>query len=147
MIEETAIIVKCSGEYAWIETQRKSACGQCAANKACGTSVLSKLFGSKTSQMKAINQAQAIEGDTVVVGLKESALVTGSVIVYMLPIISMLFFAIIGKVLAQQWLLPIEPMSIFFAVIGLVLAGIWIRIYTARIKSDSNYQPVVLRRL
>lgn len=147
MIEETATIVKCSGDYAWIETERKTACGQCAVNKACGTSVLSSMFGKKTSQMQAINKVHAAEGDAVVVGLQESALILASFIVYLLPIVSLIIFAMIGKVLAQQWLLPVEVMSIAFAIVGLLLAGFWVRLYSKRIKSSPRYQPVILRKL
>ncbi|MDH5571831.1 MAG: SoxR reducing system RseC family protein [Gammaproteobacteria bacterium] len=148
MIEETAIIIECDGEYAWIEAQRKTACGQCNVNKACGTSTLSKVLGNKSTRMRAINQAQAQKGETVLVGLHESALLTGSFVVYIIPIACMLLFAIFGKLIAQQWLFQSgEGLSIIFGIIGLFVAAIWIRFFSRRIKSDTHYQPVVLRKL
>ncbi len=54
MITENAIVVSIDNNQTWIETQRKSVCGQCAANKGCGTSVLSKVIGNKFSKMKVI---------------------------------------------------------------------------------------------
>ena len=148
MIEETAVIIECDGEYAWIEAQRKTACGQCDVNKVCGTSTLSKVLGNKSTRMRAINKAQAQKGETVLVGLHERALLTGSFMLYIVPIVSMLLFSIFGKLVAQQWLIQSEEgLSIIFGLIGLVVAAIWIRIFSRRIKSDLHYQPVVLRKL
>ena len=148
MIEETAVIIECDGDYAWIEAQRKSACGQCNVNKACGTSTLSKVLGNKSTRMRAINKAQAKKGESVLVGLHESALLTGSFMLYIIPILSMLIFAIFGKMIAQYWLIQSEEgVSIIFGIIGLLLAALWIRIFSLRIKSNARYQPVVLRKL
>ncbi len=148
MIEETALVVKCEGEFAWVEAQRKSACGQCGVNKACGTGTIAKIWGQKTAQMKAINQAQAREGETVLIGLQESALVQGSLIIYLLPIVSMILFAIFGDQMAAQWqLASAEAASIVFGIIGFVLAGIGVKIFSRHVSSDVRYQPVILKRL
>ncbi len=148
MIEETAIVVKCEGEFAWVEAQRKSACGQCGVNKACGTGTIAKIWSRKTTQMKAINKAQAHEGETVLIGLQESALVQGSLIIYLLPIVSLVLFAIFGEQMAEQWqLASAEATSIVFGIIGFVLAGILIKIFSRHIQSDVRYQPVILKRL
>ncbi len=147
MIEETATVVKCEGEFAWVEAQRQTTCGSCAANKGCGTSVLAKIVGKKVARMKAINRAQAREGDTVIVGMNEAALVKGSLAVYLLPLVFMLLFAVTGKVVATQMEWSTEPVVILFAVIGLLTAAVWLRGFTRRIQYDNEYQPVVLRRL
>ena len=148
MIKETAVVVKCEGEFAWVEAQRKSACGQCGANKACGTGTIAKIWGQKTAHMKAINRAQAHEGDTVLIGLQESALVQGSLIIYLLPLVSMLLFAIFGEQMAPQWqLASAEATSIAFGIIGFLLAGIGIKIFSRHVQSDIRYQPVILKRL
>jgi len=148
MIEETAVVVKCDGEFAWVEAQRKSACGQCGVNKACGTGTIAKIWGQKTSQMKAVNKVQAHEGETVLIGLQESALVQGSLIIYLLPIVSLVLFAIFGELMAEQWqLASTEATSIVFGVIGFALAGVFVKIFSRHIQSDIRYQPVILKRL
>lgn len=147
MIEETATVVKCEGEFAWVEAQRQTTCGNCAANKGCGTSVLAKVIGKKVARMKAINKAEAHVGDRVIVGMNEAALVKGSLAVYLLPLIFMMLFAVTGKVVAAQMAWPTEAVVILFAVIGLVTAGLWLKSFTRRIQHDNEYQPVVLRRL
>ena len=147
MIEETATVVKCEGEFAWVEAQRQSTCGNCAANKGCGTSVLAKVVGKKVARMKAINKVNAHVGESVIVGMNEAALVKGSLAVYLLPLIFMMLFAITGNVVAVQMEWKSEWVVILFAVIGLVTAGLWLRGFTRRIQHDSDFQPVILRRL
>lgn len=147
MIEETATVVKCEGEFAWVEAQRQSACGNCAANKGCGTSVLAKIVGKKATRMRAINQIDAQVGDTVIVGLSEAGLLKGSLAVYFVPLLFMMLFAITGNVVARQMLWQTEQVVILFAVAGLAVAGIWLRRFTRRIQSNDVYQPVILRRV
>lgn len=147
MIEETATVVKCEGEFAWVEAHRQTTCGNCAANKGCGTSVLAKVIGKKVARMKAINKANAQVGDKVIVGMNEAALVKGSLAVYLLPLVFMMLFAVTGNVVAVQMAWQTEPVVILFAVIGLLTAGVWLRGFTRRIQFNNEYQPVVLRRL
>ena len=85
MLEETAIVISTRGEHAWVEAQRQSTCGACAANKGCGTSMLSKLFGRKVARMKALNVAHATAGDAVIVAMNEATFLKGSFMVYMVP--------------------------------------------------------------
>ncbi len=146
MIEETAIIIKCEGDVAWVETQRQSTCSRCHAKNACGTSVLSKWLGSKAARVRALNRIHAREGETVTVGLQEAALLKSSFMVYFLPLLVMLLFAITGKLLANQIHWPAEPVVIVFAVSGLGISALLVRRFSARIQSDQRYQPVILRR-
>ncbi len=148
MIEETAVIIQNQGEYALVEAQRQSACGQCKVNKGCGTSVLARVVGQKTTRMRVLNPLQAREGETVVIGLHESAMLTGSLAVYLLPLLCLLLFAITGKIVAEQLMIPaVEITSIIFAILGMFVAILWLRLFTRRIANDSRYQPVILERL
>lgn len=147
MIEETAIVVERSGGFAWVETQRRSTCGTCGANKSCGTSVLANVVGRKTARMKAINTIDAAVGDEVVVGLRESALLIGSVAVYLVPLLCMLGGAMLGRILAVQWgVIAVEPVTVVAGLLGLLSGGLWLRGFTKRISNDERYQPVILRR-
>ncbi|MDY6979147.1 MAG: SoxR reducing system RseC family protein [Pseudomonadota bacterium] len=148
MIEETAIVTRCEGEHAWVEAQRKTACGQCQVNKGCGTAVLASVVGQKASHMRVLNTVQAREGETVVIGLHESAMLSGSLAVYLVPLLSLFLFAITGKVVAEQLMIgAVEGVSILFAGIGMLLAIVWLRAFNRRVANDSRYQPVILQRM
>lgn len=147
MIEESAQVVASEGDFVWVETRRQSTCGACAANQACGTAVLSKVLGQRRTRVRALNPGGAQVGDQVVVGLDEAALLRGSVAMYAVPLLALLAGSIIGSLLAKQWLLAGEALSIGLGLAGLLAGLVWLRGFTRRIRSDSRYQPVVLRRL
>jgi sigma-E factor negative regulatory protein RseC len=146
MIEESARVIRLEGEYAWVETQRKSVCGSCSANKGCGTSVLGKVLGQRRSYVRVLNPVEAKLGEEVVVGLGERAFVTGSLAVYAIPLLALLLGAIAG-----DWLAGLYQWSDIAAVAGglggLAAGFVWLWLFARRVGGDSRYQPVILRRV
>lgn len=147
MITENAIVVSVSKTETWIETQRKSVCGQCSASKGCGTSVLSKVMGNKLSKMKAINKVDAQTGDEVVVGLNEQMLLKGAFMTYMMPLLYLFLFAFIGQVLsANLQLQNNEIVVVLFSIFGFYLGLRQLKKFSVSISEDENYQPVILEK-
>jgi sigma-E factor negative regulatory protein RseC len=146
MLEETGYVVSVEGDYAWVETSRKSACQSCTVNKGCGTSVLAKMFGEKTNHIRAKNTLDATVGDEIVLGMQEGGLVKGSLIIYALP----LLFMILSSMLAEHFLTfgsqTDEFVTIFAGLFGLVAGFLVVRWFSSRMANDSRYQPVILRR-
>ena len=147
MITETAIVVSIENNQTWVETQRKSACGQCSANKGCGTSVLSKVIGNKLTKIKAINNIDAQVGDEVLIGLNEQSLLKGAFMTYMLPLVLMFIFSLFGQIVSENLMLQNnELLIIIFAIIGLLLGLQKVKIFSSAIAKDENYQPVILKK-
>jgi len=147
MITETAIVVLIEDNQTWVETQRKSACGQCSASKGCGTSVLSKVIGNKLSKIKAINNIDAQVGDEVVIGLNEQSLLKGAFMTYMLPLVFMFIFALVGQVIsANLQIQNNELLVIVFSVVGLLLGLRQVKTFSSAIAKDESYQPVILKK-
>lgn len=146
MIEETASVVRTDGDFAWVETQRQSACGSCAGSKGCGTAALSKVLGKRRTEVRALNRAGARVGDRVIIGIEESALVRGSLAVYAVPLLVMLLGAGLGEALGRAPGADANSLSMGFGLIGLGLGFLWLRRFTRRASRDPRYQPVVLRR-
>lgn len=147
MIEEPALVVACEDEYALVETQVQAACGSCQAGSGCGTSVLSSLFKRRYNQLRALNPIQAKPGQRVIIGLQEQALVLASLIVYLLPLVCMLLFAIGLQVIAEsrQWQGG-ELSSMLGALAGLVIGFFLVRVFSRRHQRDRSYQAVILRK-
>ena len=147
MITENAIVVSIENNQTWIETQRKSACGQCSANKGCGTSVLSKVMGNKLSTMKAINKINAQVGDEVIVGLNEESLLKGAFMTYLLPLLYLFLFSFIGQFIADYFQIQnAELVIITFAVIGFYFGMKKLKVFSRSIVNNENYQPVILKK-
>ena len=146
MIEEQAQVVDIKGDQLVLQAQTKSACGSCAANKGCGTSVLSKVVGRKFSHFQARNDVGASVGDTVIVGISEDALLKGSAMIYIVPIMTMLFFALMAEFL----LTPAQHHDLIVAVsalTGLAAGSVVARGYFHRRSRTQMYSPVVLRKI
>ncbi len=146
MIEEKAVVIKSEDGVAWVQTGRKTACGGCSLNKGCGVSVLERMLGERVMLLKALDPISTHQGDEVVIGIRESALVKGSVVVYILPLLAMILFAMLGSTVVAPWLgLPLEGTSIVMGGAGLGV-GFWgVSLFSRRIRQDSDYQPVILR--
>ena len=78
MIEEQGKVVALQNDWVWVETERKTACGQCSVSKGCGTSVLANVFGKKANSIAVMKTLPVKIGDEVIIGIEENSLVKGS---------------------------------------------------------------------
>lgn len=148
MIEETATIVRVEDHAVWVETRRKSSCGGCAAKNGCGVSVLDKLFAAKRSSLRVLAEPGYQPGEEVVIGIREQALVRGSLAVYSVPLLGLILGALAGTLAAGQGLTANAELSaILLGVTGFIAGLWWLRRFTRRISNDERYQPVVLHRV
>ena len=148
MIEERAIILSLdnasghsnSNQIATLEIERKTACGICGQTRGCGNSLWGKLFAHQSTAFKAQNLINAKVGDSVIVGINEKALLKSALLLYILPLASML----IGAILATQ-IHDTNVYAMLGALVGLVLGFVWVKGHAM----SSNYfklqQPVILR--
>jgi len=148
VLKENAYVVSVKDETAWVETQRKSSCGSCQARKSCGTSVLQKVMGNKRTRLKVNNPDHFSVGDEVVLGLKEDALVKGSLLLYALPLLIMFGFAFVMNFFFQVFDIEFtEGFSILFSMIGLGL-GFWIVFMSSRrLVDNTDYQAIILEKV
>jgi len=146
MIEETAIIIKREGEYAWVEKQRQSTCGSCSANKGCGTAVLGKVFEKRFVTVKARNQINAEVGAEVVIGLNESAMLKAAFLVYLLPLLIMITTAIFAEMVATMFQVELHDLSVAgLAIMGLLVTFKVVKRKMGNLANKSHYEPVIVR--
>ena len=141
MIEESGRIVAVDGDFAWIESERKSTCGGCAVRNGCGTSAIAKVLGQRRTRLRVVNSIHAGVGDEVVVGISESGLVRGSLAVYAAPLAGLFAGALTGNWLAGDS----ELAAVAGALAGFVAALLWLKRFSRRTEKDTAWQPVVLR--
>jgi sigma-E factor negative regulatory protein RseC len=147
MIEESATVVAVQGDQVLVQTQRQSSCQACSVKKGCGTSVLSKVIGTRVSQMSVPNRLQAEVGDEVLLGIEENALVKGSLLVYALPLILMLVFGLVAEVLASGLGWHSELPVVLAAISGFALSAGLVRLAMLRSAFSRQIQPRMLRIL
>jgi sigma-E factor negative regulatory protein RseC len=145
MIEETATVIAIEQGQLVLQVSTRTACGGCAAKKGCGTAALSGWLGRKMIHIRADNTVDARVGDEVVVGLGEDALLSGSVRIYLLPLLGLMLSAILADQLLDAGLQGRDLLVMLAAVagFGVVLSGT-----RSRLLVDSRIgrlSPVVLR--
>jgi sigma-E factor negative regulatory protein RseC len=145
MIEERAIILSLESQAdqsstATLEVVRKNACGLCGQTRGCGNSIWGKLLNHKSVNFTAQNNINAKVGDSVIVGIDEAALVKSALFLYIVPLASMFFGAIVASKLSDS-----EAASILGAGVGLVFGFLWVKGHTAGQSYYQNNQPKILR--
>lgn len=146
MIEERARVIAVEDGQLLLEAQTQSTCTSCAARQGCGTSVLSRWVGRKFTRFQVPNTVNATVGDEVVVGLAEKAMLQGSVLVYLLPLLAM----IAAAVLADS-LIATDAGARELRVLVSAMAGFGLMLYLSRLLLSSRGRrrgltPVVLRK-
>jgi sigma-E factor negative regulatory protein RseC len=145
MIEQTAHVVALEGEFAWVQTARKNSCQHCHTH-GCRNAVLGRLLGERTHRMRVLNHAAAEVGEKVLIGLREEALVRGSLAVYLVPLLGLLILAPVGEAIAAYWEMG-EGLSVLSGLGGLAMGSLWVRAYSIKTQRDMRYQPIILHVL
>ncbi len=121
MIEETAIVERVEGSYIWVSPAGMGgACNSCKSSASCSTNLLTTLLqGKQTKTVRVDNSLNAKVNDHIIVGIHPQGLLSGSVLIYLLPLVLLFVLALLGDQLFG------EMGSILAGVVGLVL-GLWI---------------------
>ena len=136
---ETGRIIAIEEHAVWVETQQKTACGNCIAKKGCGQSLLAGLHPDRMNQLKislaGYHGAAPKLHDTVSFEVPEHALLQGAMRVYLIPLLLMF----LGPALAvwQQWG---ELVQISLAGAGLFAGFVLLRWLDSR-ASGQAYTP------
>lgn len=139
MIEQQATVAAIDGADALVEVERQGACGSCAVKGGCGTSVIAGLLPRRRQLLRVANSQGALVGDRVEIGLPEAGLQTASLLMYGLPLLTLIAAAAAGQQLGGGDLAAALAGGAGLAV------GLWlVRRLAAR---AARLQPTMLRRL
>lgn len=146
MIEANAWVVKREQDETWVETERRSSCGNCSV-KGCGTGTLASLFKSKTVAMRVENDVDAKLGDEVVVAIPEALMLRGTLLVYIIPLLAMLLAALMMDMTLAESVTD-KSRELWLAGSGLAGLGLgfWgLRLYLAQGRVKEQYQGTIVR--
>lgn len=146
MLEEDALIVDQKDEFVWVEAMSKSSCNHCSARQGCGTASLQEWFNRSPNRLRITAKPGFSVGDRVVIGIPEQALVKGSFMIYMLPLVALIAGAMLGAAV-NDWLGwdSKDGASIIAGFVSFALSFRVIRRYTLKFSNRSDYQPVLIR--
>lgn len=145
MIKESGRVVAIEKDSLWVETIRQSTCGSCSAQKGCGHGLLNKVSSGQRNHLRVLlgdlSASEFAIDDEVDISIPEQVLVMGALIVYLLPLLSMLT----GALLVSNWY-PGDVPTFLGAVIGFVVGVLLVRYHARLNRNNENFQPVVLAR-
>lgn len=149
MIEQTARVVSTQHGHAWVLPSNSTNCKACSVKSGAGCSSAFSFFNATKTQCEPIyvqNPLHAKPGEEVVIGTQGNTLVLYSLLAYLLPLVSMLVFAILGSQVFQALSFPPEAGATLAGVAGL-FSGFKLANWLAVQMSQANetMHPVILR--
>jgi positive regulator of sigma E activity len=140
MSTEQGIVKQVEPGWAWVKAKRLWAISGCGCYDHCHTG-----DGGNKMVIKAVNQAQAREGDVVVLYLNTGAKFKCIAIVYLLPVFGILAGALSSNYLSG--LIGLDPSwgMALFTIIGVGTAIVLMRFLANRMASQERFTPIVKR--
>lgn len=136
-MKEIGLVVDIEDFNALVKIDRKTACENC---KGCG---LSSTDG-KSMIVHALNQANALKGDTVELDMETPNVLTAAFLIYTIPLIGLMFgilssYGVMNLVGRQS-----EALSLLIGIIFMGLAFLMIKKNESKIKKSQKFNPVVV---
>ncbi len=143
MIEQKVKVVKLFSDMAICESLSRTGCAKCEAGEGCGGGVFSKLFGSKTYQIEVLNKLQLQPGEKVTIGISESAITFGSLLLYFVPLLGLILGALIAELGQQK---PDELWTILMSIVGFFLGILLVKSNMKTKFFLKMFKPVMIQR-
>ena len=138
-LQETAIVSHTEGDFAFLKTDSSSQCGHCDSKSSCGS--LSLFNVTPKTDLKVENTLGLIEGDSVVVALPSNRLLLGTLLIYLFPLLSLLLFSVIGRMVGG------ETVSILAGFGGFFASLIIVKKLISHQSLASKFNPKLLRKV
>ena len=124
MLTETAKVIRRHGSHVELELQRGSACGSCELSQGCGTGAIGRLLRRRSRPLVIETDQNCEAGDEVQLLLPENSLVQASLLIYGLPLLSMVSAGLVASLaFDSDWLVATVTIGGFVG--GLAIAAIY----------------------
>lgn len=145
MIEEIAEVIRVERGYAHVRPLSSSTCKSCTSHSGCSSLAFFTPKQKVDTIIKVQNPVYARPGDQVIIGVSSGALVSNSLLTYFLPVLTLLFCAVLGSELFSLLSLNTEIGSIIFGFIGLVAGFYGSRVATSQTALCNSLDVLILR--
>ena len=145
MIAETGRVVGIDSDALWVETIQRSTCSSCSAQKGCGQGLMNKAFDGRRNQLRVLLYNQCADDfkldDQVDICIPERALVGGAMLVYLLPLMTM-----ITVMLIVSHFFVGDVAAAFGALVGFIGGMLILRVHARLIRHKPAYQARILAK-
>lgn len=144
MIIEIAVVKSVTGDQVSVQCESQSACNHCHASDNCGTGTVAKAFPHRTHRFTVTKTADVVAGDKIEIGLREKNLVTSAMLVYLLPLASILLSLGLGQYLSQLFQFEGEGLVILAAFVGGYIGFSCTRKLSVKLDQHFDLKPKML---
>ena len=145
MLVETGRVVAVENDGVWVETVRSSTCGSCAARKGCGHGLMNQISDGQRGLVRAlpgqVSPADCHLDDEVQISIPEEVILRGSVLVYILPLLTMLAGAGFAT---RTWAGGGDIAAALGAAAGIAVGLLLVRWHAHQHRDDQRLQPRLL---
>ncbi len=138
MLKEIGRVVAVEQQAVWVETIPSSLCGKCAAKAGCAQGVLARSSGHRglvrARETAALKASACAVDDQVEIAIPESAVLSGSVLVYLAPLLS----GIAGVLLVQGMA---EWITVLGFIVGLGIGFAFVRVAPRWLGREAHFEP------
>lgn len=117
-MSDKGIVVKITSSKIFLESYRDQPCGLCGKNQGCGNSLWGKFLNHKSDMIAVDNNIEVKQGDIVNIHYDERKLLKISLMIYFVPLASLLFFLSLA-----QYYLNSVGYSLLGAIFGIFFLG------------------------
>lgn len=138
-MDEIGVVLKTEGRFARVSIPKKGGiCEQCTM----GTCSVKE----EGSELDALNKVNAKEGQRVRVSIKSYTYVKGSLIVYGIPVLSLIAGAILGKEFAGNLTFLSADPDIVSAILGFsafFVSFALVKLWSLKAEKKLEYKPII----
>jgi len=147
MIEQSGVVTRVVASQAWVLLGGQSGCPACDAGQGCGAGIFARLLRRQAQEIELHNAIAARPGDTVRVGIPESAYLSLVLHAYGLPLLVGLAGAWISHQIGNSGMLQTGWLDALTLAGGLASAGLAWRLPTAGRRAALLQTPVQMLAL
>jgi sigma-E factor negative regulatory protein RseC len=136
MLKEKGLVTEVVGNIATVTTINQLACSSCKVADTCGNGIVEKYLSGQLFSSQINNTINAKVGETVFIQIPKSSITKASLIVYLIPLLGIMLFAIAATLLNLT-----ENLTILSSLSGLVLGMLVTKFYNHKILKKELYQP------
>ncbi|MCG2635179.1 MAG: SoxR reducing system RseC family protein [Gammaproteobacteria bacterium] len=143
MIEERVEVIRVQRGRAWVRPVAGSGCARCDAGTGCGAGLWQRAFGLRQRQIVLPDDGRFKEGDQLLLGITEGALLGSAAMLYLLPLVTLIAGAAVGTRMATAgapvWSVAVSALAGLAA--GLLVARCWAK------RGEKSLTPGITRMI
>lgn len=139
MIEEIATVVSTAEQGVWLKTTSSGNCNSCDENKTCGTGLVARALTPRDAHFFVFTELSLLPGEQVKIAVAEENLLKAAAMVYVLPVILLVVFAVVAQALWQ----PPELLVILSAITGGIIGFLFAQKYNNYLNRQPEQVQIV----